>query len=362
MNRELDAAGITEPALRASYTRCRKLNAAHGRTYFLATRLLPPSARPAIHALYGLARYADEIVDDLSDNRPWPLRLAQLDALTDELRAGLAAGHCTHPVLAAPVHTATRYRIDPQLFTDFMASMRMDRPVEQGGVAGYRTFDELARYVHGSAAVIGLQVLPVLGTVVPRERAEPHAAALGIAFQITNFLRDIGEDLDRGRVYLPADELAAFGVDRALLSWCRHNLRPDPRVDRALAYLVARTRAIYRRAAPGIPMLSPVSRACVATAFALYRGILDEIEAAGYHVLAHRVVVPRRRRLAVALPGLSRALLARTRLSALPFLRQHPASGTLDRCGDAPAIRSRRCGHTTRNVDRTGEWNFTQPR
>ncbi|HET9255716.1 MAG TPA: phytoene/squalene synthase family protein [Pseudonocardiaceae bacterium] len=313
MSHELDAAGITEPALRASYTLCRELNAAHGRTYFLATRLLTPAQRPAIHALYGLARYADEIVDDLSDTRPWPQRLAELDAFAAALRAGLAAGHSDHPVLAAPVHTAVRYQIDPRHFTDFMTSMSMDRPVEQGGVAGYQSFEELARYVHGSAAVIGLQVLPVLGTVVPRERAEPHAAALGVAFQITNFLRDIGEDLDRGRVYLPADELASFGVDRELLRWCRGSGQPDPRVRRALAYLVARTRAIYRRAAPGIPMLAPVSRACVATAFRLYGGILDEIEAADYHVLGRRVAVPRHRRLAVAVPGLTRALVARAR-------------------------------------------------
>ncbi len=312
MSRELDAAGVIEPELRASYARCRELNAVHGRTYFLATRLLPPAARPAIHALYGLARYADEIVDDLADTRPWPQRLAELDTLTRQLRDGLARGSSDHPVLAAPVHTAIRYRIDPQHFADFMVSMRMDRPVEQGGVAGYRTFDELAGYVHGSAAVIGLQVLPVLGTVVPRERAEPHAAALGVAFQITNFLRDVGEDLDRGRVYLPDDELAAFGVDRALLAWCRSTGRPDPRVRHALAHLVAHTRAIYRRAAPGIPMLAPVSRACVATAFSLYGGILDEIETAGYHILSRRVAVPCHRRLAVAVPGLSRALVART--------------------------------------------------
>jgi 15-cis-phytoene synthase len=314
MSRELDAAGITDPALRASYTRCRELNAAHGRTYFLATRLLTPAQRPAIHALYGLARYADDIVDDLSDTRPWPHRVAELDVLAQQLRDGLAQGRSDHPVLAAPVHTAVRYQINPQHFTDFMISMRMDRPVEQGGVADYRTFDELARYVYGSAAVIGLQVLPVLGTVVPRACAEPHAAALGIAFQVTNFLRDVGEDLDRGRIYLPADELASFGVDRELLGWCRSTGRPDRRVRRALAYLVARTRAIYRRAAPGIPMLAPVSRACVATAFRLYGGILDEIEAADYHVLARRVAVPNHRRLAVALPGLSGALLARMQL------------------------------------------------
>jgi len=140
-----------------------------------------------------------------------------------------------------------------------------------------------------------------------------YAAALGVAFQITNFLRDVGEDLDRGRIYLPTDELASFGVDRELLGWCRSTGAADPRVRRALAYLVARTRAIYRRAAPGIPMLAPVSRACVATAFCLYGGILDEIEAAGYHILARRVEVPSHRRLAVALPGLSRALLARAR-------------------------------------------------
>lgn len=314
MSRELNAAGITEPALRASYARCRQLNAAHGRTYFLATRLLTPAQRPAIHALYGLARYADEIVDDLADTRPWPRRVAELEALEKQLRDGLTQGRSDHPVLAAPVHTAVRYQIDPQHFADFMVSMRMDRPVEQGGVGSYRTFDELAHYVYGSAAVIGLQVLPVLGTVVPRGRAEPHAAALGIAFQITNFLRDVGEDLDRGRVYLPSDELASFGVDRELLGWCRRTGQPDRRVRQALAYLVARTRAVYRRAAPGIPMLAPVSRPCVATAFRLYGGILDEIEAADYHILARRVAVPYHRRLAVALPALSRAVVTRTLL------------------------------------------------
>lgn len=313
MSRELDAAGITDPRLRASYARCRDLNATHGRTYYLATRLLPAASRPAIHALYGFARYADDIVDDLADTRPWPQRLAELDALTAQLHHGLAIGRSDHPVLAAVIDTARRYEIDPQHFDDFMVSMRMDRPVEQGGVAGYSTFDELGVYVHGSAAVIGLQVLPVLGTVVPRARAEPHAAALGVAFQVTNFLRDVGEDLDRGRVYLPAEELAAFGVDRELLLWCRRTGVLDARVRRALAHLVARTRAIYRRAAPGVEMLAPVSRACVATAFTLYGDILDKIAVAGYDVLCHRVSVPASRRLAVAVPGLGQALAARAR-------------------------------------------------
>lgn len=305
---ELDAAGITDPALRAAYHTCRTLNARHGRTYYLATRLLPPGRRPAVHALYGFARYADEIVDDLDDDRPVAEKAVELDALTADLHTALSGGPPAHPVLAALADTARRHDIDHRHFTDFMASMRMDTTVTD-----YPSDRELGVYVHGSAAVIGLQMLPVLGTTVPRAEAEPAATALGVAFQLTNFLRDVGEDLDRGRVYLPADELAAFGVDRDLLSWCRRHRRPDPRVRRALAHLVARTRATYRRAAPGIDMLEPVSRACVGCAFTLYQAILDEIEACDYDVLHRRVAVPARRRLAVALPGMGRALAARTR-------------------------------------------------
>ena len=305
---ELDAAGITDPALRAGYVVCRELNAHHGRTYFLATRLLPAARRPAVHALYGFARYADEIVDDLGDARPAAEKAAELDLLGLRLQQALAGERAEQPVLAAVADTARRYALDPTHFADFLASMRMDTEV-----TAYATFDELGRYMHGSAAVIGLLMLPVLGTTVPRAEAEAPAAALGVAFQLTNFLRDVGEDLDRGRVYLPADELAAFGVDRELLAWCRATRRPDPRVRRALAHLVAHTRAVYRRAAPGIGMLEPVSRACVACAFTLYRGILDQIEAADYDILNRRVSVPRRTRLAVAVPGLVRALAARAR-------------------------------------------------
>ena len=306
---ELDAAGITDPRLRASYARCRALNARHGRTYFLATRLLPPGRRPAVHALYGFARHADDIVDEVGG--AVSERIARLDALADDLQVVLNGGEPAgpaDPVLTALADTAARYAIPHRHFADFVASMRMDTHV-----TSYATLADLGQYMHGSAAVIGLQMLPVLGTTVPQEEAEGPAAALGVAFQLTNFLRDVGEDLDRGRVYLPADELAAFGVDRELLRWCRRTGGSDARVRRALAYLVAHTRAVYRRAAPGVAMLEPVSRACVACAFTLYRGILDEIEDAGYPVLHRRVAVPTSRKLAVALPGLGRALAARHR-------------------------------------------------
>ena len=106
--------------------------------------------------------------------------------------------------------------------------------------------------------MIGLQMLPILGTIGPRADAEPAAAALGVAFQLTNFLRDVGEDLDRGRVYLPADELAAFGVDRELLTWSRRTRRPDPRISRALADLVGtHPGGLPPRPAPGSRSWSP---------------------------------------------------------------------------------------------------------
>ncbi|WP_309112904.1 phytoene/squalene synthase family protein [Saccharothrix sp.] len=288
--------------LQAAYDRCRALNARHGRTFYLATRLLPKRQRPAVHALYGFARWADEIVDSGASADP----AAELDDLERLLADELAGRPTGHPVLTALADTARRHRIDPGLFTDFLGSMRMDLHVTE-----YASFTELDKYVHGSAAVIGLQLLPVFGTVVPRAHAEPAAAALGRAFQLTNFLRDIGEDLDRGRVYLPMDVLDAHGVDRDLLAWSRRTGRPDQRIRRAIGHVMAVTLATYREAEDGVDLLQPAARPCVRTALVLYRNILEEIAAADYNVLDKRVVVPRARRAAVALPGLVKAVTAR---------------------------------------------------
>ncbi|MGW1979600.1 phytoene/squalene synthase family protein [Streptomyces sp. NPDC001889] len=306
--RELAAAGITDPALRAAYTHCRRLNARHGRTYFLATRLLPVERRPAVHALYGFARWADDIVDAPAPGASPAERAAALRALHDHLDAALRGGATTEPVVTALAHTADRYAIDHRHFLDFMTSMGRDLEVTD-----YATYDDLRAYMHGSAAVIGLQMLPVLGTVVPREVAAPHAAALGVAFQLTNFLRDVGEDLDRGRVYLPADLLSAHGVDRELLLWSRASGARDARITEALRSAAALTRRMYREAAPGVAMLDPVSRPCIRTARVLYGGILDAIEEDGWSVVHRRAVVPRRRRAAVAADGLARLAVARLR-------------------------------------------------
>jgi phytoene synthase len=298
--RELDAAGITDPVLRAAHLRCRELNARHGRTYYLAARLLTPAQRPAVHALYGFARMADDVLD--ADPGLGPAeRERRLAEVESGLITGLAEGRSDHPVTAAVVHTTARYGIPHGYFQDFLESMRMDLRVTD-----YPDMAALSRYMRGSAEVIGLQMLPVLGTRVPLVEAEPSAAALGTAFQLTNFLRDVGEDLDRGRVYLPADLLNAHGVGRELLARSRVEGTTHPRIRAAVADLVGHTRGVYRTAEAGIPLLEARSRPCVRTALRLYRSILDLIERRDHDVLTHRAVVSRPRRLAVALPALAR--------------------------------------------------------
>lgn len=314
--RELD--GI-DPALHDAYRLCRDLNARHGKTYFLATRLLPVDTRAGVHALYGFARMVDDIIDvdvdgSLVDDAPDDVQLAPADrragAAVDTVEARVRAAlngdrlgnDPSDRVLAAFVDTVQRYAIPHEHFYAFFHSMRMDIPGTAEFRSRYRTLDELGEYMYGSAAVIGLEMLPILGAT--DAAAEAPAAALGEAFQLTNFIRDMGEDLDRDRIYLPTDELMAFGVDEDLLRHCRATSTTDPRVDRALAHLIAHTRAVYRVAEPGIEMLDPRVRPGMRTALLLYGGILKEVEDGGYRVLVERARVPQWRRISVAGPRL----------------------------------------------------------
>ncbi|MFC5821384.1 phytoene/squalene synthase family protein [Nonomuraea harbinensis] len=274
--------------LTAGYERCRRLHARYGRSYYLATRLLPQWKRRHVHALYGFARYADEIVDSFTMTAD---RSRAFDALAAEVEAGLAGARTDDPVLPAFLHTVHSFGIGHDDIRAFLASMRADLTVTR-----YATYDDLLGYMAGSAAAIGTMMLPVLEATPGREEAarEP-ARQLGLAFQLTNFLRDVGEDFARGRVYLPMEDLDKFGV------------RPDelgaPRTGSALRDLLAfeagRARDHYRAAAGGVGLLVASSRPCVRAASDLYGGILDEIERRGFEVLAGRVRVPRRRKAAV---------------------------------------------------------------
>lgn len=289
--RELDAAGVRDPALREAYEACRRLNARHGRTYYLATLLLAPAKRPSVHALYGFARYADEFVDSLEHPDP-----AALVTWGEAFLADWDRGTSEDPVSRATIDTARRWDIPKEHFEAFLRSMRMDITVSE-----YATYADLEDYMYGSAAVIGLQMVPILEPLDPA--AAYHARRLGEAFQLSNFLRDVGEDLQRGRVYLPQEDLAAHGVSRADLE---RGVVTAP-VRELLRFEVERARRLYAEARPGIAMLHPTSRDCIETAFLLYGGILDAVEDAGYQVLTQRVAVPLPRRLRVALPRLVHA-------------------------------------------------------
>ncbi len=276
--------------LAASYERCRALHRRHGRTYYLATRLLPAWKRRHVHALYGFTRYADEIVDR-TEALPPAERAARLTAWSDEFLAGLAGKPVDDPLLPAVLHTIAVFDLDLDDFASFLRSMAMDLTVES-----YATYDDLLDYMEGSAAVIGTMMLPILGSADPAAAREP-ARQLGLAFQLTNFIRDVAEDLDRGRTYLPDDHLAMFGVTRADLLDARARGAATPKIKDLIAYECGVARQHYAAAAPGIPLLTRGSQACMRTAYRLYGGILDEVAAQDHDVFAGRAVVPGRRRL-----------------------------------------------------------------
>ena len=299
---ELDAAGIRDASLRASYERCKRLNAQHGKTYYLATLLLPQRKRPYVHALYGFARYADEIVDDLSSSLSDQEKADWLGRWGDDILGDIRRGRSHDPVGRALVDTVRTWDIPIEHFEAFLHSMRMDLTVTE-----YADYPALFEYVYGSAAVIGLQMVPILEPRSPE--AYDRAMDLGVAFQLANFIRDVGEDLYRGRVYLPLDELAEHGVTRADLE----RRVATPQIKSALAAQIARVRLLEERSRPGIALLSPDSQPCIEAARVLYCGIVDEVEKIDYDIFDQRATVPLRRRLAVAGPAWARAVRARRR-------------------------------------------------
>ena len=295
-SRDLDAAGITDPDLRRAYETCRQLNAEHGKTYYLATLLLPPNKRPFVHALYGFARYADEIVDDLSSTLTIEEKTEVLTQWSANFLENLKDNKPVDDVCLAVIHTIRTWDIPIIYFEAFLESMKMDLTVTE-----YKTFDDLMTYVYGSASVIGLQMVPILEP--SDDRAYEHAQQLGVAFQLANFIRDVGEDLDRGRVYLPLDDFAQFGVTRADLE----KRIATPAIKQALAFQVQRVRDLEEASRPGIEMLEPAARPCIETARVLYCGIVDAVEAIDYEVFTHRASVSLSRRLRVAIPAWYRA-------------------------------------------------------
>lgn len=297
---ELTAAGIIDPTLRASYEECKRLNSLHGKTYYLATLLLPKDKRPFVHALYGFARYADEIVDDLASELTIQEKSDLLTQWGEKVLQGLSSGDSNDVVGRALIDTVKKFKIPHEHFVAFLHSMKMDL-----SVTSYGNYEALMEYVYGSAAVIGLEMVPILGPL--SDAAFEPAKKLGIAFQLANFIRDVNEDLDRGRIYLPLDELAEFGVDKEMLA--RRILTPQ--IVSALKFQIARVRQLQKEATPGIQELAPSSRPCIEAASELYCGIVDEVEKIDYQIFNKRAKTSTGRRLRVASKAYVKALQAR---------------------------------------------------
>ena len=291
------------PELVAAYEHCRQIHAAHGRAFYLATLLLARDRRPDVWALYAFARVADDLVDAPSSPDPATL-LGWRDQAMAAVRSGSRPDPGRHPVLAATWHTMTSFGLEPGLLQEFLDSMVMDLTISR-----YATWQDLRGYMRGSAAVIGELMAPLLGAKGPDALA--RAAALGEAFQLTNFIRDIGEDHERGRIYLPLQDLARFGVSEPMLAQAVRTGVPSVQVRSLVAFEVRRAVGLYIVAKPGLKMVDARSQPCLQVAFTLYRRILHRVIGNDFNVFERRLTVPRWQRLAAAGHGAARVASAR---------------------------------------------------
>ena len=290
---------------------CARLVRAHARTFALASRFLPPPKRRAAYALYAFCRTADDLVD-LADAADAPVR-ARLDALGAALGAA-CAGRPAGPLFRELHRAVAAHGVPEAPLRELLRGVARDLDG-----ARYRTWDELAAYCAGVASSVGELCVHVFGLADGGDgaRAVAHARTLGVAMQLTNILRDVGEDARRGRLYLPAADLVAHGLpDDAPLAAARDGdaalaaLARDPRWGALVAFESARARALYRAAAPGIALLAPDARFAAAACATGYAAILDAIERRGHDTLTGR-----------ARPGLAAragALWAARRLARAP--------------------------------------------
>jgi phytoene synthase len=269
-----------DPHLCSAYRACRRMQRRHDPTYYCATLRLPRDVRPAVHAVYGFVRGADQLVD--GPNRPPDpaARRLALDRWQGELEQGMATGRSRHPVIAALVDAGHRHDLPLSELKVYMDSMRFDC-----GPVRVATRAELDRYMRGSAGSVGLIMAPLLG--VPPD-LHPTVAQLGTAFQLTNFIRDVREDYGLDRVYLPLEDRARLGVSV-------HDIAARRMTDGLRAMLaleVTRARDMFATTSILDGVLDPAIRPGVRLARSVYERVLDQVEALGFDVLRHRVRVP----------------------------------------------------------------------
>lgn len=289
-------ASFRDDDLAGCYHACGEITRTHSKTFYLSSQFLSSAQRRAVWAVYAFCRTADDVVDRIAPARE---RLDALDAWERNL-IGAYDGNPAGPVFVAFADAARRFGIPIQPALDLLRGARMDVTIRR-----YETYADLQTYCYLVASTVGLLVMPILGTVSPH--AVRYGVALGRAMQMTNILRDVGEDARMGRVYLPAEDLRRFGcAESAVLAGA-----VDGAFVELMRFQIARVREMYREAEPGVAMLAPRSQYTVRLALSLYRGILERIEANRYDVFNRRAYVPLRAKLltalAVAVPGAPRS-------------------------------------------------------
>lgn len=263
-------------ALADAYRHCDAITRCHSRTFYMASALLPLEKRRAARALYAFCRITDDIVDapdTTAIQKQISLQNWQAQVMNNYPHVG-------QPVCLAWADTRARFNIPHGYASQLIEGVARD--ISQ---TRYANFAELAEYAYGVASTVGLMAMYITG--FEGEDALPYAVRLGVALQITNILRDIGEDARNGRIYLPQDELAAFGVTETDIM----NGVITPQWRRFMAFQIERNRLLYRESLPGITLLDRDGRFAIAAAARLYESILQDIEAHDYDVFARRASV-----------------------------------------------------------------------
>ncbi|MGC9948299.1 MAG: phytoene/squalene synthase family protein [Bryobacteraceae bacterium] len=258
-----------------SYAHCRRVARTRARNFYYSFVLLSRAQRNAMCAVYAFMRYCDDLSDEPGANL----------AAIEEWRAALdeaLAGRCdAHPVLPAFHDTVTRYRIPPRYFHEMIDGVASDLEARR-----FETFDELYRYCYRVASTAGLTTIHILGFDSPE--APPLAEKCGIAFQLTNILRDIREDAERGRIYLPAEDLAHFHVTEEDI---RGGVRTPEFID-LMDFETARARRYYQESQPLLGLVHARSRASLGALISIYSRLLDRIERSNYDVFTRRISLP----------------------------------------------------------------------
>lgn len=283
---------------KVAFEHARQLTAHHSKSFYLSTRLLPEQKQWATYALYGFCRYADNLIDNPRQRSADELR-REIWYLSEELRIAYRTGESEHPILQPFILTAREYEIPEQYPQELLKGVEMDVRLSR-----YKTFDDLYLFAYRVAGVVGIMMTYVLG--YQTEDAFQSAEKLGIAMQLTNILRDVKEDIERGRIYLPQEEMRAFSLREPQIQ----SGTMSAEMREMMKFQVRRAHRYYEEAQPGIQLLEKNAQFAIYAASKIYRGILSKIEARGYNPFLERVHVPKTQKLQILIGE-----IVRTRLS-----------------------------------------------